>query len=307
MNRAERDRQPQGCPKGTSGGEDQTPIDYLQPGRGKTQKGYLWTLSRPGLKTQDGRGDILYQWHPTRATTALNDLLQTKQQTFIGTLQSDGYQAYQTYQTQHPEEIELIGCWAHVRRKFYEARDQNPKLSGWLLKQIRNLYAIEAKLRQQRAGPRERERDRAYQSLPIYHRLGKALQLITAKRKILPQSNLGKAIHYTLGQWEKLKGCFTDGQVEIDNNLIENGIRPTKLGAKNWLFMGSEAAGQSNAIWYTLIESCRRRKIDPWKYLVWIFEELPKIKVSKDTFANYTPQAYAQHLKDQSRAEKKAS
>jgi hypothetical protein len=65
---------------------------------------------------------------------------------------------------------------------------------------------------------------------------------------------------------------------------------------KNWLFMGSETAGQSNAIWFTLIESCRRRRVDPWKYLVWIFEELPKIKVSKSTFASYTPKAYAKSL-----------
>jgi hypothetical protein len=81
--------------------------------------------------------------------------------------------------------------------------------------------------------------------------------------------------------------------LEIDNNLIENGIRPTKLGAKNWLFMGSETAGQTNAIWYTLIESCRRRRVDPWKYLVWIFEELPRVKVTAQTFTNYTPKAYA--------------
>jgi len=90
--------------------------------------------------------------------------------------------------------------------------------------------------------------------------------------------------------------------LEIDNNLIENGIRPTKLGAKNWLFMGSEQAGQTNAIWYSLIESCRRRQLDPWAYLVWIFEELPKEKVSKDTFANYTPAAYAQKIKQLKKA-----
>jgi hypothetical protein len=78
--------------------------------------------------------------------------------------------------------------------------------------------------------------------------------------------------------------------------LIENGIRPTKLGAKNWLFMGIEAAGQTNAIWYTLTESCRRCRVDPWKYLVWILEELPKVKVSAGTFASYTPKAYAKSL-----------
>ena len=92
--------------------------------------------------------------------------------------------------------------------------------------------------------------------------------------------------------------------MEIDNNLVENGIRPTKLGAKNWLFMGSETAGQINAIWFTLIESCRRRKVDPWKYLVWIFEELPTVKVKKGTFASYTPMAYARKLREKEQPKK---
>jgi hypothetical protein len=183
-----------------------------------------------------------------------------------------------------------------VRRKFHEAKDHKPKLSAWFLRQIQNLYHIESRLRQRRAGPAERERVRAWQSLPIYRRLGKALLTIRNQRHILPQSNLGKAIDYTLGQWPKLERCFKDGRLEIDNNLIENGIRPTKLGAKNWLFMGSETAGQTNAIWYTLIESSRRRRVDPWKYLVWIFEELPRVKVTAQTFTNYTPKAYAERI-----------
>jgi transposase len=134
--------------------------------------------------------------------------------------------------------------------------------------------------------PAERELVRISQSLPICRRLSKAHWKIRTARNVLPKSNLGKAIDYALGQWPKLEACFMDGRLEIDNNLIENGIRPTKLSAKNWLFMGSGDAGQSNAIWFTLIESCRRRKIDPWKYLVWIFEELPKLKVTADTFAS---------------------
>lgn len=277
---------------------DETPIEYLDPGGGKTQQGYLWTLSCPEHKNTDGgdrRGDILYQWHASRAATCLESLLQTSERTFRGKLQCDGYQAYETYRRQR-EDIELLGCWAHVRRKFFEAKDHKPKLTAWFLRQIQNLYQIETQLRQRRAGSAERERVRISQSLPIYQRLGKALWKIKAVRKVLPQSNLGKAIDYALGQWPKLQTCFMDGRLEIDNNLIENGIRPTKLGAKNWLFMGSEAAGQSNAIWYTLIESCRRRKVDPWKYLVWIFEELPKAKVTAETFASYTPKAYAKSL-----------
>lgn len=284
---------------------DETPIRYLDPGHGSTKQGRLWVLSRPDLNAKDGRGDILYQWHPSRAATCLESLLQTNEQTFHGILQCDGYQAYHAHSRQS-DDIELIGCWAHVRRGFHEAKNQKPKLTGWFLKQIENLYRIEAELRKQRAGPAERERVRIWKSLPIYHRLGKALWKIKTNRNILPKSSLGKAINYALGQWPKLEKCFYDGRLEIDNNLIENGIRPTKLGAKNWLFMGSVEAGQTNAIWYTLVESCRRRKIDPWKYLVWILEELPKVKVTGETFAHYTPAAYAEKLRQDHRAEKTA-
>ena len=284
---------------------DETPIEYLVPGKGKTAQGYLWTLSRPDLKTADGRGDILYQWHPSRAAKCLQNLLSTPEKTFSGILQCDGYQAYESHRRE-TENIELIACWAHVRRKFFEAKDQQPKLTGWFLNQIKNLYQIEEKLRDKGASPAQREAVRHWQSLPIYRRLGKALWKIKAKRSLLPKSLLGKAIDYALGQWTKLEKCFTDGRLEIDNNLIENGIRPTKLGAKNWLFMGSEEAGQSNAIWFTVIETCHRRKIDPWKYLVWIFEELPKIKVTAETFASYTPAAYAEKLRPSRHAKQTA-
>lgn len=280
---------------------DETPIDYLKPGQGRAKQGYLWTLSRPDLDTTSGRGDILYQWHPTRAAKALDELLTNRSGSFQGTLQCDGYQAYEVYAREHPEEVELIGCWAHVRRKFYEARQQKPKVSGWILGQMGHLYRIEEELRQGRASPSERERVRRLESLPIYQRLGKALWKLRTSSKILPQSSLGKAIDYALGQWPKLEKCFRSGILEIDNNLIENGIRPTKLGAKNWLFMGSEEAGQTNAIWYTLIESCRRRQVDPWRYLVWIFEELPQVKVTAQTFPSYTPKAFAKKLAADSR------
>jgi len=285
---------------------DETPIQYLKPGHGTTKQGYLWALSRPDLRRGDGRGDILYQWHSRRSAKCLESLLQIPEKTFTGILQCDGYRAYESYRNQVPG-IELLGCWAHVRRKFHEAKDHQPKLSGWFLQQIQNLYRIEAKLREQRACPAERERMRCHQSQPIYRRLGKALWKIKIYKRVLPKSLLGKAIDYTLGQWTKLEPCFRDGRLEIDNNLIENGIRPTAVGKKNWLFMGSEQAGQNNAIWYTLIESCRRRQLDPWSYLVWLFEELPKMKVTTDTFTNHTPAAYATKLKSESHSTQKTA
>ena len=191
-----------------------------------------------------------------------------------------------------------------MRRKFVEAKADKPKLTGWILKQIASLYHIEAQLRKSRASASERERVRLWQSLPIYNRLQKALWKLKARTNILAKSPLGKAINYALSEWGKLKLCFLDGLLEMDNNLIENGIRPTKLGAKNWLFMGSESAGQINAIWYSLIESVRRRQLNPRDYLVWLFEELPKIQVTKGTFAQYTPRAYAEKMKRQSRFKK---
>ena len=286
----------------------ETPIKYLEPGNGKSKQGYLWTLSRPAPAKEDVRGDIFYHWHLSRGASCLSNLLQTREQRFIGTLQCDGYSAYQTYQNQRNKdssEIALAGCWAHVRRKFFEAKETKPKLTGWILRQISNLYKIEAKLRQNRASPSQREADRSHQSIPIYQRLGKVLLMLRKKRKVLLKDNLGRAVDYALGQWGKLELCFTDGHIEIDNNLIENGIRPTKLGAKNWLFMGSADAGQTNAIWYTLIESCRRRKLNPRDYLVWLFEELPTVKVKKGTFSQYTPKAYAEKLNQERRLKKR--
>lgn len=278
---------------------DETPIQYLEPGNSKTKQGYFWALSRPDHTADNGRGDILYQWHLGRSANCLNSLLQHSDLTFRGVLQCDGYKSYNSYQTQRNQqsrEVELIGCWAHVRRKFFEAKSDKPNLSGWVLKQINTLYQIEAELRKNRASPCEREAMRAWQSIPLFTRLEKVLKLLKGKHNVTPKSPLGKAVAYALGEWSKLGLCFKDGRLEIDNNLIENGIRPTKLGAKNWLFMGSGDAGQTNAVWFTLIESCRRRQINPRDYLVWVFEELPTLKVKADTFAKYTPQAYAQKL-----------
>ena len=286
---------------------DETPIKYLKPGNGKSKQGYLWTLSRPDLKSEDGRGDIFYHWNLGRGAACLHDLLQKDEQRFIGVLQCDGYAAYRTYQNQRnkeSEEIELAGCLAHIRRKFFEAKDKKPKITGWILRQIGNLYRIEAQLRQNRAGLAQREAIRSSQSIPIYKRLEKALSMLRTKRKILLKDNLGAAVDYALGQWSKLEPYLKDGRIEIDNNLIENGIRPTKLGSKNWLFMGSADAGQTNAMWYTLIESCRRRKLNPRDYLVWLFEELPAVKVNKDTFSQYTPKAYSEKLKREQKQSK---
>ena len=111
------------------------------------------------------------------------------------------------------------------------------------------------------------------------------------KKRYLPQSSLGKAIDYTLGQWSGLGVFLENGRVEIDNNLVENAIRPTAVGKKNWLFVGDIDAGQRGAILYTIIENCRRQSIDPYAYLREVLTKLPTL--TNQNIANWTPAAYA--------------
>jgi hypothetical protein len=213
---------------------------------------------------------------------------------FTGTLQCDGYSAYRSFANGRNGTIALAGCWAHVRRKFFEALEQSPKTAGWFMRQIQNLYQVEARLREQRAGPRLRQAARAHHSKPIVERIQRALVRLKTSGRNLPQSLLGIAIDYALGQWPTLEVYLSDGRVEIDNNLVENAIRPTALGKKNWLFVGEANAGERAAIIYTVIESCRRRNIDPLTYLKEVLTRLPKM--TNHQIPEITPEAWARAL-----------
>jgi transposase len=260
---------------------DETPVDYLAPGHGTTKQGYLWTCNRPG-------GDVFYRWETSRAAECLGNIIPVD---FKGTVQCDGYSAYRAFANRRNGTIELAGCWAHARRKFHEALEQSPKTSGWIMRQIQHLYGVEARLRQQRAGPRLREAVRAHQSRPIVQRLERAFLRLKSNGRHLPQSLLGIALDYASGQWKTLEVYLADGRVEIDNNLVENAIRPTALGKKNWLFIGEAGAGDRGAILYTLIECCRRRSIDPYTYLKDVLTRLPRM--TNHQIPEVTPTAWA--------------
>ena len=126
----------------------------------------------------------------------------------------------------------LDGCWAHARRGFYEALDHAPKEAGWVLIQIAHLYAIERRLGSQRAGPALRDAYRVSQSAPICRRIHRVLQRWYIARRFLPKSTMGQAVSYALGQWESLQVYLREPKIEIDNNLVENAIRPTALGKR---------------------------------------------------------------------------
>ncbi len=245
---------------------DETPIRYPDKNVGSKQ-GYFWLYNHPG-------GDVIYEWHTSRAANCLDEMLNN----FCGVIQTDGYGAYISYAKSHSN-IELAGCWAHARRKFTEATDEEPKLAGWFLNQIGSLYHIESRLRNSNAGSELRCAIREAQSQMIISRIKKALDL--KRFKHLPQSRTGKAIGYALKYWKQLEYYLHNGLVEIDNNLVENAVRPVALGRKNWLRIGHADAGIRSAIIYSIIESCKRYGINTQEYLCDVLSRLPSMKITE--------------------------
>lgn len=244
---------------------DETPVRYLAPGHGQTKQGYFWTAHRPG-------GAVIYHWETSRAAACLDNVLPVD---FTGTVQCDGYSAYDAFARQRAGTITLADCWAHVRRKFFEAKESAPRTAAWFLRLIQHLYRIE--LRVKHCSPKLRAVIRAQESRLIVERIGKACVRLKQSHRHLPQSPLGQAISYTLNQWAGLQVFLNDGRVEIDNNGVENAIRPTAVGKKNWLFVGAAEAGERSAILFTIIENCRRQGINPYDYLRDVLTRLPRM------------------------------
>jgi hypothetical protein len=179
-----------------------------------------------------------------------------------------------------------------VRRYFHDAMKLGERCySPLILHYIANLYAIETRLRQKKAGPALREAVRTSDSLPILRRLYKILAVV--RQRTLPQASLGTALNYALKLEEKIAACFIDGRLEVDNNLAENAIRPLKLGQKNWLFIGNAEAGWVAALIYTLVENCRRNGLDPYAYLVEVINRMPQGEPTPEQVAHLTPDRIA--------------
>lgn len=253
---------------------DESPVDYLDPGTGSTTQGYFWVY-------RSAEAGVLYDWQLGRAHTCLDNILTNGDETFTGTIQCDGYSAYQTWGGKHKKVI-LTGCWAHARRKFTEALPHTQD-AALILQYIQKIYHRENKYKQwieQNAHPPE---------AIIYYRRRYNKKLIndlrqklhTLKPQHLPKSKMGKALTYAINQWHKL--CLAvKHSPSLDNNAAENAVRPLKLGAKNWLFIGGEDTGWRSAIIYTLIENCRLLGHDPYEYLKWVFEKLPTMTNQDD-------------------------
>jgi len=244
---------------------DESPVRFLDPGRGKCATGYYWGLHAPQC---GAKGDILFQWHPSRRTACLDDLLPG----YTGILQTDGYAAYDSWRARNPG-VALAACWAHARRKFHEAFKAGHAPAAAPLRHIQHIYQIEKQLRQTRAGPEERTRVRQAEAVPILGELHQTL--LQLQRQVLPRNPVGEAVAYTLTLWTRLNLYVTDGRIEVDNNNLENAFRPPAVGKKNWLFVGGEGTGQRGAILHTLLENAVRHGHNPEAWLTDVLERLP--------------------------------
>jgi len=263
---------------------DETVVRYLDPGGGKTRQGYFWAIHHPDV-------GVVYQWHTGRSRQCFEELLfGSDGPCFVGHLQCDAYRVYESVGADYPS-IVLVSCLAHIRRKFHEALKTQPRYAGWMIKQIARLYAIEAKLRETKADHEQRALIRTRQARRIHRWIKRIMTAMRAHASVLPSSPLGKALDYALRLWDLHAAYLDNGELEIDNNQLENRLRPLKLGAKNWLFIGREDTGWRTAVVLTLVENVRSRGYSPRAYLEWVFEQLPAWTNQQD-LAELLPEAW---------------
>jgi transposase len=260
---------------------DETPIRCLEPGKGRTALGQFWVYHH-------AEHGVLIDWHKSRANTCLDSVLIGKDgaPSFRGHLQSDGLRAYRTFIERHPElAITPVSCLTHITRKFKDAREEHPRITARILLLAGSIYQVEKRLRAEQASPLEKQRTRWLESRKPFDQLIKLVRRISRFKGITPRSRLGKALAYATNQLPHLEPCFLDGQIEFDNNLTENAIRPTKLGHKNWMFIGGEHTGWRSAVIYTFVEQVRRHDADPFAYFAWVFEKLMHNRTPEDPAA----------------------
>jgi transposase len=270
---------------------DETPFKVMKDqSDGKLATGYFWARS-------DGK-QVIFEYDPSRAGKNAVEFLKD----FSGFLQTDGYSCYDTVSLR--EDIIHLACWAHARRKFVEAESQDKKFCSVIVAKIRELYAIEraAKIEWDRIDkefPHESEEileQKKYAARFMMRLKGKAGQKVTDLFALLeanqfnytPQDPVRKAIAYVIKRKELFITYLYDGRLEIDNNGIENRIRPITLGRKNWLFAGSQSGAKKIATMASLTGSAAMLGIDPYEYLHWLLTELPETT----DYESLTPLSY---------------
>lgn len=249
---------------------DESHIKVLTKNKpGAAHRGQMWVYFAPTINA------TFFNYEPKRDIEAAETILDD----FTGTLQCDGYTVYQHIANKN--ELILVHCWAHVRRKFFDARNSQVKAVQWILSHIQQLYKIEELARTAGLTAEQRQQVRQEKAVPILTKIKAKLVEYGSDPTVLPKSMFGKAIKYTLALWEGLTAYTKDGRLEIDNNLVENTIRPVALGRKNYLFAGSHQAAQNLAILYSIIGTCEKNGINTRLYLNWLFDKIVTQRVNE--------------------------
>jgi transposase len=247
---------------------DETPIPVLDRDKpGTTHQGYHWVYYSPLEKL------VCFDYQKGRGREGPVNFLKD----FRGTLQTDGYVGYDIFENK--EGYTMLSCMAHARRYFEQAKDNDPQRAEYVLSQIQKLYQVERIAHEEAFSFEARKQIRQQESLPVLLELEDYLKKNIIE--ILPKSAIGVAIGYALGRWNRLKRYIDDGRYEIDNNPIENSIRPVALGRKNYLFAGSHQAAQCAAMIYSFLGSCKKNDVNPSDWLTDVLTRLPDHKANR--------------------------
>ena len=262
---------------------DETPFQVMnEQGRANTTKSYMWVF-RGG---PPGKIAVVYQYHPSRAGNVAGQFLKDYQ----GYIQTDAYKGYDALEKLPG--IYLVGCWAHVRRKFMDvikAGSGKGKKghAQYVLDEIKHLYAIEKSGRKNDFTPEQMVALRQKEAAPVINTLYEYLESLSGQTP--PKGLLGKAVMYTLNNWPMLVRYLENGHITPDNNPAENALRPFVVGRKNWLFNGHPKGAAASATLYSLIETAKANGLKPYFYLRYLFERLPLAK-TEDDYRSLLPQ-----------------
>lgn len=264
---------------------DETTLQVLkEAGRPSTSKSYMWLYRTSGCAEQ---AIVLYEYQSTRKAEHAENFLKG----FSGWLHADGYQGYHKL----PENIRVVGCWAHARRKFDEALQTLPKemqkdspaaIGECYCSRLFKLEEAFAELT-----PEERYEKRLEQEKPVLDELLSWANEMQAKTA--PKSAMGRAIHYLLEQWPHLTRYLEDGRLELSNNRAERSIKPFVMGRKNWLFANTPGGAQASSVIYSLIETAKENQLDPYRYLLWVLRNASALSQADAAWAEQLTPANA--------------
>lgn len=235
--------------------------------KGETHRGFYWVY-------QDSKSKLVFfDYQEGRGREGPKEILKT----FKGYLQTDGFAVYDRFDKS--SDIALMHCMAHARRKFSEVLNNDESRATYALQEIQKLYAIERSCKEQQLDANQIKDARQQQAFPVLISLGEWMKLQYAQ--VLPKSDIGEALAYSIKRWDRLMIYTQDGNLKIDNNAVENSIRPVALGRKNYLFAGSHEAARRSGMLYSLLGTCKMHGIEPTAWLKEVLRVIPTHAINK--------------------------